>query len=287
MALTWRCRERVLTIGERPLLMGIVNVTPDSFSDGGMYREPSAAVNHALRLVAEGAEIVDIGGESTRPGAVDVDAGEELARVLPVVEGVARRCGAAISIDTSKAEVAARAIEAGAVIVNDVSACTADARMADVVRRSGAGVVLMHMRGTPRTMQAAPRYDDVVDEVCSYLACRMAELEAAGVAREAIVVDPGIGFGKSLDHNLALLRSLRHIGECGRPVAVGVSRKSFLGALTGRGAGERLAASLAALCACAAGGAHVLRVHDVRESADALSVLTGLRAGGGGESRWT
>lgn len=256
--------------------MGILNVTPDSFSDGGRFLDAEAAVAHGLELVAEGADIIDIGGESTRPGAGSVSADEESRRVVPVVEALAGRSSAVLSVDTTKAPVARAALEAGAHMVNDVSACTLDADMVSVVAASGAGVVLMHMRGTPRTMQDAPCYEDVVREVSGYLAERRDALVAAGVDRTAIAVDPGIGFGKTVGHNLALLRGLGQVGACGAPVVVGLSRKSFLGRLTGRDTGDRLAASVAALAWCVLNGAHVMRVHDVRASRDALTVVRAL-----------
>jgi dihydropteroate synthase len=259
--------------------MGILNVTPDSFSDGGRYLDADAAVAHGLRLCAEGADILDVGGESTRPGAEPVSAAEEAARVLPVIERLAPRCGAPISVDTSKADVARGAIEAGACIINDVTALTADAGMARVAAETGAGVVLMHMRGTPRTMQEAPRYGDVVAEVREVLAERLADVVRQGVSARAVALDPGIGFGKTVEHNVRLLAHLPSLASLGRPVVVGASRKSFLGRITGRAtAGERLPASLAALVFCALRGAHVLRVHDVRESCDALRVALALAA---------
>jgi dihydropteroate synthase len=263
--------------------MAIVNVTPDSFSDGGRFASPAAAVEHALRLAESGADILDIGGESTRPGAQPVEAGEEMRRVLPVIEGLAGRTAVAVSVDTTKAVVARAALRAGAHIVNDVSACTADPEMAAVVREAGAGVVLMHMRGNPRTMQADPRYDDVVAEVREYLARRIGDLAEAGVPVGAIAVDPGIGFGKTTAHNLALLAGLDVLTALGRPVVVGHSRKRFIGELTGRPADERLAGSLAAAAAAVLKGAHVLRVHDVAQTRDAARVAAAIAAAGAGK----
>ena len=260
--------------------MGIVNVTPDSFSDGGQFADADAAVAHALRLVSEGADIVDVGGESTRPGARPVDADEEADRVLPVIRAVRARFEGPISIDTRKAEIARGAVEAGADIVNDVSALSADPRMADVARESGAGVVLMHMRGTPETMQERPEYDRVVEDVAAYLTQRMRALSDAGLDPENLCVDPGIGFGKTLEHNLALLRGIPQLSRLDRPVMIGLSRKSFLGALTGREVDERVAANLAAMSYCVMKGAHVMRVHDVKASVDARRVLMALAAKG-------
>jgi dihydropteroate synthase len=288
-AAVWKCADRVFPLNEGPLLMGILNVTPDSFSDGGRHFDRDAAVAWGLKLFADGADIVDVGGESTRPGAEPVPEEEETRRVVPVIEALRRRTDAAICVDTTKAGVARRAIEAGARIVNDVSALTDDSAMPDVARRFGVGVVLMHRRGAPRTMQADPRYDgDVLDAVLGYLRGRVADLAAQGLAPERLAVDPGIGFGKTLEHNLRLLSGLARFREIARPVVVGVSRKSMLGKLTGREVGDRVAASLAALCFCAGRGANVLRVHDVKESADALRVWRALERGtieprGGGE----
>ncbi len=256
--------------------MGILNVTPDSFSDGGRFVNAESAVEQGLALVVEGADIVDVGGESTRPGAGAVSVDEELLRVLPVIEALSSRSSAVLSVDTTKAAVARAALEAGAHIVNDVSACTHDADMLSVVAEYGAGIVLMHMRGTPRTMQDNPRYEDVVREVSNYLAGRCDALAGAGVDRSAIAVDPGIGFGKTVEHNLALLQGLEQIGTCGAPVVVGLSRKSFLGKLTGREVDARLAASVAALAWCVMKGANVMRVHDVSASRDAVTVLRAL-----------
>ncbi len=254
-------------------VMGVVNVTPDSFSDGGEYLDAEAAVEHGLRLEREGAAILDIGGESTRPGALPVGAQQELDRVVPVIEAlVARGTRAQISIDTSKATVAAAALDAGATLVNDVTAFRGDPAMAVLVAERGVQCCLMHMLGEPRTMQEDPRYDDVVDEVARFLQERMAVAVAAGVAEERIMLDPGIGFGKTLEHNLELLRRLGEIVALGRPVAVGTSRKSFLGRLTGRPVGERLAGTIATNVLAFERGARVFRVHDVGPVHDALSV---------------
>lgn len=274
MALLWNCRGHRFTIGTRPLVMGIVNVTPDSFSDGGCFLDPSAAIDHALTLAGEGADILDIGGESTRPGAAEVSEEDELARVLPVVEGLAKRTVVPLSVDTTKAEVARRTLDAGAAIVNDVSGLTADAVMPAVVATAGAGVVVMHMQGSARTMQRNPTYGDVVAEVAGYLEARLHDLTAVGISPDAVCLDPGIGFGKTLDHNLALLAHLNAIAAVGRPVCLGVSRKGFIGKLCGREPAERDAGSLAVACIAAARGtAHVLRVHDVAATRDAVVLL--------------
>jgi dihydropteroate synthase len=275
--INWALRGRTLTVGDRPLIMGIVNVTPDSFSDGGAHAEVDAAVAHGIRLAEEGADIIDIGGESTRPGAEPVSVEAELQRTLPVVTALAAATPAVLSIDTTKAEVAGQAVAAGAGIINDVSALTQDPQMVEVAARTGAGVILMHMQGTPRTMQDAPQYAEVVAEVKAYLADRLAAVTGAGVAPEAVAVDPGIGFGKTVDHNLALIAGVPVLAELGRPVVVGLSRKRFLGALTGREVADRLPASLAGLVAGVLGGAHVMRVHDVAASVDAARIAVAVK----------
>jgi dihydropteroate synthase len=259
--------------GEPFAVMGIVNVTPDSFSDGGLYLEGEAAIAHGLELEAEGAAILDVGGESTRPGAAPVSEEEELRRVIPVLEGLrARGSGAQLSIDTSKATVAAAALAAGATLVNDVTALRGDPAMAELLASSGARCCLMHMLGTPRTMQADPRYEDVVGEVRAFLEERLAAAVAAGIAEEKIILDPGIGFGKTAEHNLELLRRLDEIVAIGRPVLVGTSRKSFLGRITGREVDERVAATIASNVLAFARGARLFRVHDVGPVHDALAV---------------
>ncbi len=257
-----------------PALMGIVNVTPDSFSDGGRYVERDAAIAHGLELLAQGAAIVDVGGESTRPGADAVDEQEELRRVVDVVAGIRAASAASISIDTMKSTVAEAAIAAGATMVNDVTACTFDPRIVDVVRDAGVDVCVMHMQGEPRTMQDDPRYGDVVAEVGAYLRERVETLVAAGIDPTRIAVDPGIGFGKTVEHNVALLAATRELGErTGCPVLVGVSRKRFLGALLGDPERDRTIATVAAGMAAVERGAWMLRVHDVAPHTDALAVL--------------
>jgi dihydropteroate synthase len=254
-------------------IMGVVNVTPDSFSDGGRYLDAQAAIEHGLELEAEGAAILDVGGESTRPGADPVPEPEELRRVIPVIEGlIGRGAGARISIDTSKARVAARALEAGATLVNDVTALRGDPDMAGVVAAAGADCCLMHMLGDPRTMQDDPHYDDVVGDIKAFLAERMASAVKAGIAEERILLDPGIGFGKTVEHNLELLRRLGEFLVLGRPLVIGTSRKSFLGRLTGREASERVAATVATNVLAYERGARVFRVHDVAPVHDALTV---------------
>src|SRR4051812_9063779 len=254
-----------------PLVMGIVNVTPDSFSDGGLFLDSTAAVAHGRDLLDEGADILDIGGESTRPGATSVTLDQELARVMPVIEALVEQ-GATISIDTTKAEVARRALDAGATIVNDVAAFRFDPEIAAVTADHGATCVLMHMLGEPRTMQEDPHYDEVVSDVKAFLEERLEYATAQGVPEDRIWLDPGIGFGKTLAHNLELIARLDEIVAIGRPVVFGASRKSFLGKLTGRHVDERLAGTIAANIIAHEHGARVFRVHDVGPTVDALKV---------------
>ncbi len=275
----WQCGDRMWTLRARPLVMGILNVTPDSFSDGGLYASEEEAVARGLALMGEGADLVDVGGESTRPGAAPVTPAQELARVIPVIRRLAA-AGAAVSVDTRHAAVAAEAVAAGACVINDVAGCQ-DPDMAQVARRSGAGVVVMHMKGDPRTMQALADYGDVVEEVAGWLEERVAALIASGIRAEALAVDPGFGFAKNPEQNRALLAGLERLMRGGRPVLAGLSRKSWLGLITGRPVRERGAASLAALCAAVWNGARIVRVHDVRESVDAVKVLAALAEGTG------
>jgi len=277
---SWQCGARTFRIGARPLVMGILNVTPDSFSDGGRHATTEAAVRRGLEMAAEGADIIDVGGESTRPGAEPVPETEEMARVIPVIRALAKAFtgGApALSVDTRKAVTADAALGAGAVIVNDVTALAGDPEMVGTVRRHGAGAVLMHMKGEPATMQRAPHYDDVTAEVSDYLAGRLAALQAAGLDPAALALDPGIGFGKTADHNLKMLAGLPALVALGRPVVVGVSRKKFIGVITGRDPDARMAGSLAAAVWSAFQGAGVWRVHDVKESVDAARMMAALR----------
>ncbi|HEY7788177.1 MAG TPA: dihydropteroate synthase [Casimicrobiaceae bacterium] len=260
-----------------PRVMGVVNVTPDSFADGGGVFDAARALAHARKLVADGADLIDVGGESTRPGATPVAESEELRRVMPVVSALAKD-GVCVSVDTMKPRVMRAAIDAGAAMINDVRALSA-ADAIEAVSNSGVAVCLMHMHGEPSTMQVAPEYDDVLRDVCDFLDGRARACIAEGIARDRIVVDPGFGFGKTLAHNLTLLRELPHIAALGYPVLVGLSRKSMLGALTGRDVGERMAASVAAALAAIARGASILRVHDVRETVDAIRVWQAVNQG--------
>ena len=274
----WHLRDRDLHFDHRPLVMGIVNVTPDSFSDGGLYAAADAAVAHGLDLVIQGADLLDVGGESTRPGAVPVELDEELRRVLPVIRELAVRSAVPLSVDTSKAEVARQALDAGAHVINDVTALLGDPQMADVVRRSRAGVVLMHMQGTPQTMQQNPTYQDVVREVTDFLESRLQAVADVGIAATQVVLDPGFGFGKTVEQNLRLIAHLEEFGKLDRPICLGVSRKGFLGMVTGRPLEQRLAGSLAVACfALVRQTAQVLRVHDVAETRDAVELQRRLR----------
>jgi dihydropteroate synthase len=274
---TLTCGRHALDL-TRPRVMGILNVTPDSFSDGGRFFDRERALDQARRMLADGADLIDVGGESTRPGAAAVDEADELARVIPVIDELARE-GALVSVDTMKPSVMRAAVAAGAAMINDVNALRLPGAL-EAAASTDAAVCLMHMRGEPRTMQDAPAYGDVATEVRAFLAERAQACEALGIARGRIVLDPGFGFGKTLAHNLALLRALPELVSTGYPVLAGLSRKSALGAITGRPPGERLAASLAAALAAVARGAAIVRVHDVRETVDALKVWAAVRDAG-------
>jgi dihydropteroate synthase len=259
---------------DRPVVMGVLNVTPDSFSDGGRYASVPAALAHGRRLAEEGAAIVDVGGESTRPGAAPVSEDEELRRVIPVIEALAAGLAVPVSVDTRKAGVMRRALAAGATMVNDVAALAAPGAL-EAVAASGAAACLMHMQGEPETMQADPRYADVVVDVRAFLRARVAACVAAGIPRECLVIDPGFGFGKTLEHNLALLAGLPALAADGLPVLAGLSRKRMIAALTGRDGGDRQAGSLAAAVLAVLRGARIIRAHDVRATVDALAVVAG------------
>ena len=275
----WRCRGREVVCGQKTLIMGILNVTPDSFSDGGKFVDPEQAVARGLQMISEGADIIDIGGESTRPGSKPVPAREEIRRTIPIIAELKKQSCGLISIDTRNAETARAAIAAGADIINDISAL-ADPQMVNVAAETGAGLVLMHMQGTPQTMQNDPRYGDVVSEVGRFLEERAAFAIERGVAPEQIALDPGIGFGKTDEHNLALLRGIPALAAAGRPVLIGASRKGFIGRLTGCEPADRLAGSLAAAVFSMLRGVQILRVHDVKESCDAARLVDTLRAQG-------
>lgn len=265
-----RARQFEFVFPRRTVIMGIVNVTPDSFSDGGLYLDPKAAVAHAVKLVEEGAEIIDVGGESTRPQALPVEESEELRRVIPVIEQLAACLRVPLSIDTRKPGVARAALQAGASLVNDVEANREDPAMWQAVAEAGAGYVAMHMQGTPQTMQSKPTYGNVVDEVGLFFADRLARLGAAGLKPEQVVLDVGIGFGKTVEHNLELLAGLNRFKKFGRPLLLGVSRKSFLGKLLGTEVAARLPAGLACVCWAVGAGVQVIRTHDVGATLQAV-----------------
>jgi dihydropteroate synthase len=273
-----RCGPYTLDLAT-PVVMGVLNITPDSFSDGGRFADAEVALRHALRMVEEGAALIDIGGESTRPGARAVDAEEEIRRVVPVIEALAARTRVPISIDTSKPAVMTAAVRAGATLINDVRALREPGAL-ETAAGSGAAICLMHMQGEPRTMQVDPRYVDVVAEVRDFLRERAEACRAAGVANDRLLIDPGIGFGKRLEHNLALLAGLPALIELGWPVLIGVSRKSMLGALLGRAVDERVAGGVAMATAAVLSGASIVRTHDVAPTVDALKVAVALRAAG-------
>lgn len=274
----WRARHFEFAFPRPALVMGVLNVTPDSFSDGGRFLAPEAAVAQAHRLVADGADILDVGGESTRPGATPVTEQEELDRVIPVIEHLARGIAVPISVDTFKPNVARAALAAGASIINDIAANLAQPGLWECVATSGAGYVAMHMQGTPRTMQMAPTYRDVVREVDQFFRRTLLGLAAAGVAPAQVVLDPGIGFGKTLEHNLELLGRVHAFTELDRPLLLGVSRKSFLGKLLGTPVDARLPGSLAATCLAVADGVGIIRAHDVRETVQAIRVVEAIRS---------
>jgi dihydropteroate synthase len=275
----WRCGGRALQLGERTLVMGIVNVTPDSFSDGGMFGSPADAVDYGVGLVEEGADILDVGGESTRPGSDPVSADQEIARVLPVIEGLVAKTDTPVSVDTRKAKVATAALEAGASIVNDISA-GADPEMFGAVRHSTAGMVLMHMKGEPKTMQVDPMYEDVVSEVRDFLRERVEAAVFAGIEADRLCVDPGIGFGKDLDHNIALLRKLDVFKSLAPGLLVGPSRKRFIGTLTSaEDPADRVDGTAAAVAWCIANGADVVRVHDVKAMTRVARVIDAIVRG--------
>ena len=279
-ASVWQCGRFSFAL-DHPIIMGIVNATPDSFSDGGLYDDPLTAIARGRELVVQGASIVDVGGESTRPGATEVSVAEEIARVRPIVGGLARDLGIPISVDTRHPEVARACLEVGAAIINDVSGFR-DPAMVDIAAASDAGVVIMHMLDEPRTMQVEPRYGDVVAEVGEYLVQEASILESAGVARDRIAIDPGLGFGKTLEHNLELLRRLPEIVALGYPVLIGGSRKSMIGMVLGEpDPGKRLEGSLAIAAWAVTHGASIVRVHDVRETARVLRMTAAIVGGAG------
>lgn len=272
-----RCREKSLSLGHKVLIMGILNVTPDSFSDGGRFLDPAMAIDQAQKMVAEGADIIDIGGESTRPGAEYVSEEEETARIHPIIEALGKCMDIPLSIDTRKAAVAKMAIDCGASIVNDVSAMRDDPRMAEVIQKSGSGVVLMHRQSHSGTMQNHPAYEDVVAEVKEFLAASIARARSAGISSDRIMIDPGIGFGKTAQHNLRILANLGEFLQLEQPLMVGLSRKAFIGELTGKSVMERETGNAAAIALAVWQGVHILRVHAVGAMKEAIQVAQGLR----------
>ena len=264
---------RVLPLADRVHIMGVLNVTPDSFSDGGRYVDPDAAVAHALSMVEQGADVLDIGAESSQPGAVPIDEEEERRRLIPVVRAVCRRTTVPVSVDTTKASIAQEALDVGAALINDISALRFDARMGAVVAKSGAGLILMHMQGTPQTMQRAAQYTDVVEEVRQFLKARLEAAREAGIQAERILLDPGIGFGKNCQHNVVLLDRLDAFHTLGRPLVIGVSRKAFIGKILGRPVGERLMGTAGAVAVAVMKGARMVRVHDVAPIRDVVKMV--------------
>jgi dihydropteroate synthase len=268
-----RLGRTAVGLRQRPAVMGVLNVTPDSFSDGGFYLQPEQALKHAEEMLTQGADLVDVGGASSRPGATPVPAAVEQRRVIPVVREIVKRFGARVSVDTYQADVAAAALDVGAVMINDISALRFDPGMAEVLARHGATVVLMHMQGTPQTMQQAPQYRHVIDDVYTFLAARLDYARQRGIARECMVCDPGIGFGKTLQHNLELLRDLQQFQALGQPILVGTSRKSFLGELLQREVWDRLEGTLASVVYAVLHGASIVRVHDVGPTVQAVRLI--------------
>lgn len=270
------CRGKSLTLGVHTHVMGILNVTPDSFSDGGCYLDVEQAVTHAELMVAEGATLIDIGGESSRPGASPVSINEELARILPVIRAIAGTVDVFLSVDTYKAEVARRALEAGAHLINDITALRGDATMAAVVSEMEAGLILMHMKGTPRTMQHAPEYHDVISEICDSLQKSIEIAESQGITSDRIIIDPGIGFGKTTKHNLEILKRLSEFRRLHKPLLIGTSRKSFIGNILNLPVTERVEGTTATVCWAIAHGADIVRVHDVKANVRAAQITDAL-----------
>jgi len=275
----FRIKGGELELGKRTLVMGVLNVTPDSFSDGGLYLDKQLAIERAFEMVEEGADIIDIGGESTRPFSDPTSLEEELRRVIPVIEAIAPKIPIPISIDTYKARVAYEALQAGAKIVNDISGLRFDPELAKVISESGAGLILMHIKGTPKTMQLDPQYDDVIVEIKAYLKESIDKAESEGVHPDSIVIDPGIGFGKRLNHNLEIFRRLKELEELGKPILVGPSRKSFIGEILGVPVSDRLYGTLGAVAYCVLKGVHIVRVHDVRATRHVVDVIDAIESG--------
>ncbi len=279
LGITLNCRSQKLELGSRTLIMGILNVTPDSFSDGGLFAEVEKAVEHAKNMVAEGADIIDVGGESSRPGADTVSVEVEKARVLPVIERLAGTVEVPISIDTYKSSVARDALNMGACMVNDITALRGDPDMASVVAEAGVPVVLMHMKGTPRDMQLDPHYDSLISEITSFLSIRIQAAMDAGISQNQIIIDPGIGFGKTVAHNLEIIRRLSEFKPLGKPILIGTSRKSFIGKVLGLSTDDRLEGTAASIAVAIANGADIVRIHDVKEVARVVSMTDAIVRG--------
>jgi dihydropteroate synthase len=273
-----RLKDYTLPTGERTCIMGVLNVTPDSFSDGGEYTDPAHAIERVKRMIEEGVDVIDIGGESSRPGAKPVTPEEELRRIMPVIKGIKTSINVPISVDTYKSEVAREALEAGASLINDISALRKDPRMAGTIAEFDAGIVLMHMKGTPERMQDAPYYDDVIEEICEYLSGSIEIAVRAGIDPEKIIVDPGIGFGKRLEDNLTIIRELGRLEELEKPMLIGTSRKSFIGELTGKPAHSRVFGTAASVVLAVMNGACIIRVHDVGPMKDVIQVVDAVRS---------
>jgi dihydropteroate synthase len=278
---TIHCRKKTLTVGKRTLLMGVLNVTPDSFSDGGLFFDKEKAITHGIRMVEEGADILDIGGESTRPGSKPLELEEELRRVIPVIESLSKEVEVPISIDTYKSAVAQRAIEAGAEIINDISALRFDPNLVQVAVRENTPLILMHIRGTPETMQKNIYYESLFSEILQYLKGSIQMAESAGVAPQQIIVDPGIGFGKTVEDNLLIIKNLFEFRILGKPILLGTSRKSFIGKILNAGGGGRLEGTLSSIAIGVLNGAHVIRSHDVLQAKKAIAVADAIRLAGG------
>ncbi len=281
LGITLNCRSQKLKLGSRTLIMGILNVTPDSFSDGGLFAEVEAAAEHAENMVAQGADIIDVGGESSRPGADMVSVEAEKDRVLPVIERLVKAVEVPISIDTYKSSVARDALNMGACIVNDITALRGDPDMAPLVAEAGAPVILMHMKGTPKDMQIDPHYDSLISEITSFLRTRIQAAIKAGIPQDQIIIDPGVGFGKTVEHNLEIIRRLREFRSLGKPILIGTSRKSFIGKVLGLSTDDRLEGTAASIAVAIANGADIVRVHDVKEAARVVRMTDAIVRSGG------
>lgn len=279
MVHTLKWSDRVLELGRRTHVMGVLNVTPDSFSDGGLYFDRTTAIEHALKMVEEGADIIDVGGESTRPYSEGISVAEEMDRVIPVIEAITREVPVPVSIDSCKGEVVGAALKAGASIVNDISALRFDETMGAIVAKAGVPVVLMHMKGTPRDMQEAPQYEDLISEIMNFLRDAAGHAADSGIKKELIIIDPGIGFGKTFDHNLEIIRGFSRFRELGMPLLFGPSNKAFIGKILGREPHERDTGTMAAIAAGIMNGAHIVRVHNVKKAVETVKIVDAIKRG--------